>query len=325
MKKCTTYYIITSSIRKILYMYINYTITIWDGVIMEIKQLRNFVKIVEEGNITRAAQKLNMSQPPLSTQMHQLEIELNCVLFQRGARNIILTDAGVILYEKAKAILTLSDQIPENINRLETAASILPLGIISSISNYLPDTILPSFIKKHPNISYQIYEKNTYQLIDDIFSDIVDMAIVRTPFQNTGLSCYPIRKNMMYAVGKKQFFDLIGSEALDLKDLSNSPLIIYRRWEDILRKHFVSYGASPQFLCINDDARTTLHWAEAGLGIGIVPESTISKITGTDIVLKPIINSSLTSEIMLIHRKGKVLSLAAKEFIEYIQDIGTVS
>ena len=290
---------------------------------MEIKQLRNFVKIVEEGNITRAAQKLNMSQPPLSTQMHQLEMELNCVLFQRGSRNIILTDAGAILYEKAKTILILSDQIPENINSLETAASVLHLGIISSVSNYLPDSIIPSYIQKHPNISYRIYEKNTYQLIDDIFSNIVDMAIVRTPFQNTGLTCYPIKNNLMYAVGKKHFFDNILSESVDLKDLSNSPLIIYRRWEDILRKHFLSYTIAPQFQCINDDARTTLYWAEAGLGIGIVPESIITKTKGSDIVLKPIKDSSLASEITLIHLKGKALSSAAKAFIAYIREIGT--
>lgn len=287
---------------------------------MELKQLRNFVKIVEEGNITRAAQKLNMAQPPLSTQMHQLETELNCVLFERGARNIILTDAGSILYEKAKMILTLSDQIPENITSLESAASVLHLGIISSISNYLPDVILPAFLKQHPNIKYNIYEKNTYQLIEAVFSNMVDLAIVRTPFQNTGLACYPIIKNSMYAVGKKQFFSQISSESLDLETLGNSPLIIYRRWEDILRKYCKAYDIEPDFQCINDDARTTLSWAEAGLGVGIVPESIVSNINGADMVIKPILTPSLSSEIMLVHLKGKSLSLAAKEFVSYIQN-----
>lgn len=290
---------------------------------MEIKQLRNFIKIVEEGNITRAAQRLNMSQPPLSTQMHQLEAELNCVLFRRGARGIILTEAGALLYEKAKAILILSDQIPENINSLETAASVLHLGIISSVSNYLPDFIIPTYIQRNPAISYRIYEKNTYQLIDDIFSNIVDMAIVRTPFQNTGLTCYPIKKNAMYAVGKSHFFTSIQSESIDLLDISGSPLIIYRRWEDIIRKHFLSYGITPRFQCINDDARTTLYWAEAGMGIGMVPESIISKTMGCDMVMKPLTNSSLVSEITLIHLKGKVLSAAAKTFIAYIRGLDT--
>lgn len=286
---------------------------------MEIKQLRNFIKIVEEGNITRAAQKLNMAQPPLSTQMHQLEAELNCVLFQRGARNIILTDAGNLLYEKAKIILTLSDQIPEAINSLETASSVLHLGLISSLSNYLPDVILPGFVKQYPNIQYNLYERNTYQLIDAVFSDIVDLAIVRTPFQNTGLTCYPIKQNVMYAIGKKNFFDRVSSETIELKDLGKSPLIIYRRWEDIFRKHCTSCEIQPNFQCICDDARTTLRWAEAGLGIGIVPESIISNIASIEIIKKPIVNPSLTSDITLIHLKGKTLSNAAKAFVTYIQ------
>lgn len=286
---------------------------------MEIKQLRNFIKIVEEGNITRAAQKLNMAQPPLSTQMHQLETELNCVLFERGTRSITLTDAGSLLYEKAKTILTLSDQIPEDINSLGTAASVLHLGIISSVSSFLPDSIMPAFISQHPNYKYNIYERNTYQLVEAVFSKIVDLAIVRTPFQNTGLTCYPIKKDLMYTIGKKRFFEHVSTETIELKELENSPLIIYRRWEDIFRKYCMSCDMKPNFQCINDDARTTLHWAEAGLGIGIVPESIVSKISCSDILAKPIVNPSLSSEIMLIHLKGKSLSNAAKSFIAYIQ------
>lgn len=288
---------------------------------MEIKQLKNFVKIVEEGNITRAAQKLNMAQPPLSNQMHQLEAELNCVLFQRGARNIILTDAGHTLYEKALAILTLSDQIPDAINSLETASPVLHLGIISSLSNYLPDIILPSFTEGHPNIRYHIYEQNTYQLIDAVLSNIIDLAFVRTPFVDTGLRCYPIKQNLMYAVGKQHFFNNDTSETIELKELGDSPLIIYRRWEDIFLKYCKSSGVLPFFQCVCDDARTVLHWAESGLGIGIVPESIISKSSCSDLLMKPIINPSLYSDIMLIHRKGKSLSNTAKTFVTYIQEI----
>lgn len=303
-------------------MYILYTIAIWLGElwnIMEIKQLRNYVKIVEEGNITRAAKKLNMAQPPLSNQMHQLETELNCVLFKRGARTITLTDAGLLLYDKAKTILTLSDQIPEDIESLESAASILHLGIISSVSNYLPDSILPAFIRQHPNIRFHIYERNTYQLIDAVFSNIIDLAVVRTPFQSTGLTCYPLKKNVMYAVGKKNLFDDTVSENIELNDLGHAPLIIYRRWEDILIKHFKACNIQPDFRCINDDARTTMQWATSGLGIGIVPESIVSGYSDFDLIVKPITNPSLTSDIMLVHLKGKPLSIAAKAFIDYMQ------
>ena len=65
---------------------------------MELKHLRNFVVIANEGNISGAARRLHMAQPPLSTQMHQLEKELGCTLFERGARSITLTEEGRLLY-----------------------------------------------------------------------------------------------------------------------------------------------------------------------------------------------------------------------------------
>ena len=73
---------------------------------MELKQLAYFKAVADEGTISGAARKLNMSQPPLSSQMHFLEQELGCVLFERGSRKIRLTEAGRMFYERACAMLT---------------------------------------------------------------------------------------------------------------------------------------------------------------------------------------------------------------------------
>ena len=74
---------------------------------MDIRKLQYFTAIVDEGSITGAAKRLHMSQPPLSTQMKLLEEELGVILFDRGSRNIQLTDAGKLLYNRAHAILEL--------------------------------------------------------------------------------------------------------------------------------------------------------------------------------------------------------------------------
>ena len=78
---------------------------------MDIKQLIYFTAIVDEGNISSAAKKLHISQPPLSSQIHNLEQELGCVLFERGARKIQLTEAGEILYRRAQAIIGMADTV----------------------------------------------------------------------------------------------------------------------------------------------------------------------------------------------------------------------
>ena len=72
---------------------------------MDLKQLKYFVTVAEEGTISAAAKKLFMSQPPLSTQMKLLEQELGCPLFERGQKHIRLTDTGKLLYDRAQNIL----------------------------------------------------------------------------------------------------------------------------------------------------------------------------------------------------------------------------
>ena len=74
---------------------------------MELKQIYYFKTVADEGTISAAARKLNMSQPPLSSQMHLLEQELGSILFERGSRKIQLTEAGLLFYEMAKTMLEL--------------------------------------------------------------------------------------------------------------------------------------------------------------------------------------------------------------------------
>ena len=82
---------------------------------MDLKTLSYFVAVAEELNITKAAEKLHMSQPPLSSQIKALERELNTVLFIRGRRSLQLTDSGRLLYRRAKELLSLADKASSEI------------------------------------------------------------------------------------------------------------------------------------------------------------------------------------------------------------------
>ena len=76
---------------------------------MDIKQLEYFAAVVEEGNISSAAKKLHISQPPLSTQIQKLEEDVGCVLFERGSRKIQITEAGNMLYRRAKTLIEMAE------------------------------------------------------------------------------------------------------------------------------------------------------------------------------------------------------------------------
>ena len=286
---------------------------------MELRQLLMFTTIVEEGNISNAAAKLHMTQPPISNQMKMLEEELHCQLFSRGARNITLTPHGEVLYQKAQTMLTLSNQLKNDIACVNAEKSILRLGIISSLSYEVPQSIVPDFSQKYPDIDFDIYEKNTYQMIDALYSHIISLAIIRTPFQNDGLTCYPVKSEIMHAVGHPQYFGAIahGNSTISLSDLYEQPLIIYRRWRELLDKQFYLANKTPHYFCINDDARTTLSWAKAGLGVGIVPASILNENEIDGLVNVCFDQSLPSSQIYLVHLKNHSLSKAEQDFVHY--------
>ena len=168
---------------------------------MDIKQLTYFIAIVEEGTITHAANKLHMAQPPLSTQLKLLEDELGTKLLERGARKIKLTDAGKILYKRAKHIVEITNSTTKEIEEFRKGIQgTLRLGTISSSGTVLLSKRVIDFNKKYPNIKFEIHEGNTYELIEKINSGIIEVGIVRTPFNSQNLECLFLEFEPMIAV-----------------------------------------------------------------------------------------------------------------------------
>ena len=101
---------------------------------MDLKQLKYFVTVAEEGTISAAAKKLFMSQPPLSIQMKLLEQELGCPLFERGQKHIRLTDTGKLLYDRAQNILKMEASMRQDIEACSrTEKDTIRLGVVSSV------------------------------------------------------------------------------------------------------------------------------------------------------------------------------------------------
>ena len=120
---------------------------------MDIRKLQYFTAIVDEGSITGAAKRLHMSQPPLSTQMKLLEEELGVILFDRGSRNIQLTDAGKLLYNRAHAILELSEAAVQELKDFGNGLSgTLRLGMISSAATGTVCGWMKEFAEKYPAV-----------------------------------------------------------------------------------------------------------------------------------------------------------------------------
>lgn len=296
---------------------------------MELKQLSYFVAVVQEGTISAAARRLNLTQPPLSAQMKLLEQETGCPLFQRGSRKIQLTEAGRLLYNRAVTMLEFADITRKELqDYLEGTSGTLRLGVVSSVgSTYLTQAV-SGFHRKHPQISFELMEANTYQLLEQLRANLLELAIVRTPFPDQGLSSLKLTEEPMLAVGHRRLFSGCPDSAvsvsayplLPLTALADRPLIIYRRWEEVLLKRFKSARIEPFFFCKNDDARTTALWADAGLGIAILPASAAVLLHNPETLLYQIDDRRLCSDICVVSNKDAWLSAIAKSFLSYLEE-----
>lgn len=284
---------------------------------MEIRQLKYFLTIAEEGQITSAARRLRMAQPPLSQQLKQLEEELGVQLVKRGPRNIQLTDAGVILRNRALQILELADTATREIgDYVKGMTGTLSIGTVSSSGSALLQDSLRRFHRDYEGVKFEIHEGNTFAVIDMLSRGIIEVGIVRTPFSSSNLECRYAESEPMIAVMTKELDFASGKPSIDLGELNGKPLILYRRFEQMVTEVCLEHGFQPDIFCLNDDARTTLLWAGAGLGIGIVPKSAFGLAASGGLTYKEIDNDSLRTRIAAIRMKGKYSSSLAAHFFE---------
>ncbi|MFF2912468.1 LysR family transcriptional regulator [Paenibacillus sp. NPDC057934] len=284
---------------------------------MDIRQLKYFLAIAEEGQITSAARKLQMAQPPLSQQLKLLEDELGVKLFERGPRSVQLTDAGIILRNRAQQILELADSTTREINDFAKGMKgTITVGTVSSSGATLLQDRLREFHKMYAGIKFEIHEGNTFMVIDLLNKGIVEVGIVRTPFNTTNLECKYSSAEPMIAVMTPDYDWSKGQSSMEVGELQNKPLIIYRRFEQLIREACIDQGFEPSFFCMNDDARTTLLWANAGLGIGIIPKSAFGLVNNSNLLYKEIRSETLRTRVAAIWMKDKYLSSLAAKFIE---------
>ena len=294
---------------------------------MELRQLRYFITVVNEGNISLAARRLHLSQPPLSHQMKLLEEELGVTLFERGSRHIRLTLPGKAFYERALAILDLSELAKSEIVSLDQEiAGTIKLGIISSAAEFITSRFLAPFQKESPQVTLEVSESNTFHLLELLHMNQIDLAIVRTPFSRRALDCIALPPDPFIAAARPPYLeaaDRTGESGTDgappglsLAQFAASPLILYRRWEPLILNYFDEIAVQPRIACVTDDARTAILWAREGAGIALVPRSALYLTRDPQLVCREITAPRLSSSICLVRRQEKIVSLAAAAFYE---------
>jgi DNA-binding transcriptional LysR family regulator len=247
---------------------------------MDLRRLRYFVAVAEEGHVTRAAERLGMAQAPLSQQIKTLERELGAQLFRRRPRGVELTDAGAALLVEARAILgriTEAEAVVARAARGEEGR--VRVGFTNSAC-FHPATsaAIRAFRAAAPQVALSFDQAGTAELIEKLQSGEVDAAIIRTATARPeGVALHALAEEPMIAA-LPAGHPLAAAETLALADLAAETFIAYPRAEgaglyDALIAACHGAGFSPRIGYETPQMIATLSLVAAGLGVSVVPAS----------------------------------------------------
>jgi len=194
---------------------------------MELRQLRYFVAIVDHGSLSRAARVLHIAQPALTQQIHQLEEELAVQLLHRSAQGVLATDAGKTFYEHAQAILKqVGDARSAVAQAADKPTGTVALGIPQSVSGALALPLLVAVRETYPEISLQLTEELSGNLIEQLRSGRINLAVL---FDDGQLHAFAsealVEEEMMFVTKSDSRFAAPG-ETVTLAEALARPLIL---------------------------------------------------------------------------------------------------
>lgn len=287
-----------------------------------LKDMRAFFAVVEEGNISHAAQRLNIAQPALSRQMKKLEVLLNSVLFERGSREIRLTDAGKIFYSRVENILGLVDGTISELKDIGNGESgTIRLGTVTSSGAAILPDLLASFHKLFPNVKFEIWEGEGARILELLDNRLIDIAITRTQVDPLIYHSLLLQYEPLVIVMDKDHQVGQSDNVVKLSELKNHPLIIPLRWKSIFISNCRSRGFEPNITCVCDGIVQNLLLVKMQLGVSMLPFSSKSLLTDGNLIFKRLIDPVISTHTVVSWLKISKLSKASLNLIDLLKSL----
>lgn len=289
---------------------------------MELRTLHYFTVVAQELNITRAAEKLNMSQPPLSNQIKALEEELGVQLFIRGKRHLELTEEGGLLLRRAVQIQELADKTRQEIASLrEGMTGVIYLSMVEGRAPFLAARWIAGFREEFPLVRYNLWNGSSDDVLDRLRKGLADLAVIAAPYDTEHLEGFPVGREPWIAMlhPDHPLAQTVG-DTIPLSSLAGEPLIVPSRKSrmDAIRRWFGEVGVEPHILCEMSNYMDAAALTSQGVGISIFPQ-TVDVSNGL-VVSKVVIQPSRQVEYILVWNRGQPPSGLTREFIHFVQE-----
>jgi DNA-binding transcriptional LysR family regulator len=300
---------------------------------MELRHLRYFVAVAEEGHITRAAERLGIQQPPLSQQIKAIETELDVQLLRRKARGVEMTDAGRAFLKDARAMLAQLDRTVETTRRAARGEQgQLCVGVTSTAPLHpLVPRAIRAFREACPLVSLTLEECLSNELVDRLRNEQMDTAFIRTSLHDhEGLVVHPLLEEPM-VVALPSTHLLAESQhgrALSVKRLANETFILYgppgTGMYDATIAACHAAGFNPRVGNLGASTQqapritSTLSLVAAGLGISFVPSS-LQRMNMDGVVYRPVKGQVQPKAVLnLASRRGEP-SAVVRQFVDLVR------
>ena len=288
---------------------------------MELRTLHYFTVVARELNITRAAEKLNMSQPPLSNQIKALEGELDVQLFIRGKRHLELTEEGALLLRRAVQMQELADKTRQEIASLrEGMTGTVYLSMVEGRAPFLAAQWIAGFREEFPLVRYNLWNGSSDDVLDRLRKGLADLAVIAAPYDSEHLEGFLVGREPWAAMLHPDHPLAKEPGDIPLSSLVGEPLIVPSRKSRVeaIRRWFGEIGAEPQILCEMSNYMDAVALTSQGVGVSIFPQTV--EVSNGLVVSKAVTRPARQAEYILVWNKGQAPTGLTREFIHYVQD-----
>ncbi|WP_192456947.1 LysR family transcriptional regulator [Musicola keenii] len=289
---------------------------------IELRHLRYFIAVAEELHFGRAAEKLNISQPPLSQQIQILEEQVGARLLERNNRNVRLTPAGQQFLKESWGIINQVNQAAERAARIQRGElGELSIGFTSSAPfvNKVSRSLL-HFRQAYPDVHIQMLEINTKQQIEPLLSGKLDLGVMRNnPLPDALHHQLLLHEPMVAVVHEEHPLALSPEECISIQQLANEPFVFFSRevgtalYDEILTL-LKKYDIKPYITQEVGEAMTIIGLVSSGLGVSLLPAS-FRRIRVDGVKYLSLKEKDAISEMWLVTPQHRPLTSAAQTLI----------
>lgn len=289
---------------------------------MEIRVLRYFLAIAKEGNITKAAERLHITQPTLSRQIMDLEKELGIELINRSKKQITLTNSGFLFQQRAREIVDLSDKtIREMAEENKELGGTVSIGCVESIASRLLPEVMIEFKQKYPKVKYQLYSADGNDIREKMDRDDVDLGILIEPIEAAKYDYIRLSFYEQWGIVMRSDDPLAKRLVLTVNDIKNLPLIVPRRVIVIeeIAKWLNIPSEQLNIIASHNLLTNALLLIEKKLGYTICVKGSFDIRKNDKFCFVPFEPERITGHV-LAWKKNHIFSSATMKFLQYLKE-----